>query len=118
MNLETNSSLKRLVEEAFAQNVPRATVEKMLKRPAKLSEISSELLWEIRGPGRVAVLVECLAPNRGAVQCKINPILRKCASTEERGISSMFDKERIKLGFVYMFSSFCQKKENHIQIFI
>ena len=32
VNLETNSTLKKLVEEAYAQNVPKATVDKILKR--------------------------------------------------------------------------------------
>ena len=96
VNLETNSTLKKLVEEAYAQNVPKATVDKILKRSKTNQEIATEFLLEIRGPGRVAVLTECLAANRGHVAARINPILRKCASTEERGIANMFDKERIE----------------------
>ena len=51
VNLETNSTLKKLVEEAYAQNVPKATVEKILKRSIKHQEIATEFLLEIRGPG-------------------------------------------------------------------
>ena len=92
LNLDTNRPLRKIYEEALAQNVPRATVEKILKNSANNAEISSEHIWEIRGPGRAVLLVECLAKSRNAVPPIINPILRKNASVEERGIINMFDR--------------------------
>jgi len=94
-NPEMNSALKRVVNEALAQNVPKATLEKILKNSKNTTEESSELLCEIRGPGRVGVLVECLAKSRGLMNNKLNTILRKCASTQEKGISNMFDKKGV-----------------------
>ena len=92
-NLETNTTLRRLVDEALAQNIPKATLDKVLKRSKNDEELATEFLFEIRGPGRTAVVVECLAKNRGLLPVKINPILRKHGSIEEKGVVNMFDKE-------------------------
>ena len=100
--METNGALKRLVDEALAQNVPRATLDKTLKRKANDDELATEFIWEIRGPGRVGVIVECLAKSKGLIPCKINPIMRKHGSVEERGIINMFDKETLKLSLFLM----------------
>ena len=98
--METNGALKRLVDEALAQNVPRATLDKTLKRKANDDELATEFIWEIRGPGRVGVIVECLAKSKGLIPCKINPIMRKHGSVEERGIINMFDKENFEIKFI------------------
>jgi len=94
-NLETNSSLKKLVDEALAQNVPKASVDKMLKRSSLNEELATEHIVEVRGPGRVGIIVECLVKSRGLIPVKLNPILRKHASEEERGIINMFDKKGV-----------------------
>ena len=95
-NLETNTALRRLVDEALAQNIPKATIDKVLKRSKNNEELAAEFLFEIRGPGRTAVLVECLAKSKGLLPVKINPILRKHGSIEEKGVVNMFDKETDK----------------------
>ena len=94
-NLETNSSLKKVVEEALAQNVPKATVEKILKRGSRDEELCSEFVTELRGPGRVGIIVETLVKNRGLVPVKLNPIIRKHGAVEERGVLNMFDKKGV-----------------------
>ena len=113
LNLETNRPLKKLYEEALAQNVPKATVEKILKNSANNAEVSSEHIWEIRGPGRAALVVECLAKSRGAVPPIINPILRKNGSVEERGIINMFDRVNLDIFTQPGITSdiFCSRKE-------
>ena len=85
--------MKKLVDEALAQSVPKASVDKMLKRSQINEELAQEWIWEIRGPGRVGVIVECLAKSKGLIPVKLNPIMRKHGSEEERGIINMFDKE-------------------------
>ena len=95
MNLEANRPLKRLYEEALAQNVPKATLEKILKSSVNNAEVSSEHIWEVRGPGRAGLIVECLAKSRNSVPVVINPILRKNGSVEERGIINMFDRVKV-----------------------
>ena len=39
------------------------------------------------------MVVECLAKSKGLLPVKINPILRKHGSVEEKGVVNMFDKE-------------------------
>ena len=95
-NLETNTALRRLVDEALAQNIPKATLDKVLKRSKNDVELATEFLFEIRGPGRTAVVVECLAKSKGLLPVKINPILRKHGSVEEKGVVNMFVKEMDK----------------------
>ena len=95
MNLESNRPLRKIYEEALAQNVPKATLEKILKNSVNNTEVSSEHLWEVRGPGRAGLLVECLAKSRNAVPPIINPILKKNGSVEERGVINMFDRVNI-----------------------
>ena len=97
LNLETNRPLRKLYEEALAQNVPKATVENILKKSVNNAELSSEHIWEIRGPGRAALVVECLAKSRSVVPPVINPILRKNGSVEERGILNMFDRVNLDI---------------------
>ena len=41
------------------------------------------------------MLVECLAKNRSYLDSMLNPILRRCASAQERGIINMFEKKGI-----------------------
>eukprot|EP00092_Neocalanus_flemingeri_P052332 GFUD01061166.1.p1 GENE.GFUD01061166.1~~GFUD01061166.1.p1 ORF type:complete len:198 (-),score=62.24 GFUD01061166.1:175-723(-) len=79
----------------MAQHVPKATVDKLLKSYKSNAEESSEFLFEVRGPGRVGVVVECLARNKGTLNVKINPILRRCGSTQENGITNMFEKKGV-----------------------
>ena len=81
------------MDEALAQNIPKATIEKVLKRSKNNEELSTEFIMEIRGPGRTAVVVECLARSKGLLPVKINPIMRKHGSVEEKGVVNMFDKE-------------------------
>ena len=95
LNPETNRGLKRILDEALAQHVPKATVDKMLKNYKSNAEESSEFLFEIRGPGRVGVLVECLAKSRGTILVKLNPVLRKCGAVQETGITNMFEKKGV-----------------------
>ena len=92
-NLETNTPLRRLVDEALAQNIPKATLDKVLKRSKNDEELSTEFIFEIRGPGRTAIVVECLAKSKGLLPVKLNPIIRKHGSIEEKGVVNMFDKE-------------------------
>ena len=65
----------------------------MVKRSNLDEDLASEHIVEIRGPGRVGIIVECLVKSKGLIPVKLNPILRKHGSQEEKGILNMFDKE-------------------------
>ena len=48
--------------------MPKATIEKAVKdAKGEKGELDSEFLWEVRGPGRAAVLVEVLAKSRATI---------------------------------------------------
>jgi YebC/PmpR family DNA-binding regulatory protein len=62
----TNPRLRRAVDEALTQNMPKDTVERAIKRGT--GELEGAALEEVRyegyAPGGVAVIVECLTDNR------------------------------------------------------
>ena len=63
-----------------------------MKNSKTTEDLSSEFVLEVRGPGRAGVLIECLAKSKGVLPPLINPILRKNASVEEKGVINMFRK--------------------------
>ena len=49
--------------------MPKASIEKALKdAKGEKGDLDIEILWEVRGPARAAVLVELLCKNRSMVQ--------------------------------------------------
>ena len=96
-NPETNSTLKKLIDEALAQNVPKSTIEKIVKNSKANLDESSEYLYEVLGPGRCGVLVECVAKNYKVLPAKLHPIMKKVGATQERGVLSMFEKKGVIL---------------------
>ena len=84
-NTDSNNVLRKVLEEAKSQmvsfgspwlkssnwspQVPKASIEKALKdAKGEKGDLDIEILWEVRGPGRAAVLVELLCKNRSMVQ--------------------------------------------------
>ena len=63
---ESNPRLRRALNDAKAQNMPKDTFERAIKKGAgDLDGVSyEEILYEGYGPGGVAVLVECLTDNK------------------------------------------------------
>ena len=49
--------------------VPKASIDKALKdAKGEKGDMDVEFLWEVRGPGRAAVLIEILCKNRSMIQ--------------------------------------------------
>ena len=96
-NPETNSILKKLIDEALAQNVPKSTIEKIVKNSKANLDESSEYIYEVLGPGRCGVLVECVAKNYKVLPVKLHPIMKKVGATQERGVLGMFEKKGVIL---------------------
>ena len=49
--------------------MPKASIDKAVKdAKGEKGELDIEIMWEVRGPGRAAVLVELLCKNRSMVQ--------------------------------------------------
>jgi len=115
-NPETNSALKKIVNEALAQHVTKATVERQLKNYKNNTEALSEFIYEVRGPGgRVGVLIQCLAANRGTLGAKLNPILRKHGSSQEIGVSKMFEKKGVIIAEIKKGATFDDAESDAIE---
>lgn len=97
-NPDSNNALRRVLDEAKSQMVPKASIDKALKdAKGEKGELDVEFLWEVRGPGRAAVLIEILCKNRSMIQSFVNPTLRKCGSSYEQGVANMFEKKGVIL---------------------
>ena len=49
--------------------MPKTSIDKALKdAKGDKGDLDQEFLWEVRGPGRAAVLVEILCKNRAMIQ--------------------------------------------------
>jgi len=97
-NTDSNHALRRVLDEAKSQMVPKASIDKALKdAKGEKGDMDVEFLWEVRGPGRAAVLIEILCKNRSMIQSMINPTLRKCGSSYEQGVANIFEKKGVIL---------------------
>jgi len=68
-NTDSNYALRRVLDEAKSQMVPKASIDKALKdAKGEKGDLDVEFLWEVRGPGRAAVLIEVLCKNRSQIQ--------------------------------------------------
>merc|ERR1712080_82813 len=90
---EWNPALRKVLAEAKAQNVPKATLDKAIKNSKKSGELDTEFVWEMRGPGRVAVIAECLAKKKTMIPIALNPVMKRCGTVYEQGLSNMFDRK-------------------------
>jgi len=90
---EWNPALRKVLAEAKAQNVPNATLDKAIKNSKKSGELDTEFVWEMRGPGRVAVIAECLAKKRTVIPIALNPVMKKCGTVQEQGLVNIFEKK-------------------------
>ena len=104
------------MNEALASHVPKATIEKQMKNYKNNTDSMIEYLYEVRGPGRVGVLVECLAPNKGGIDAKIRPCLRKCGSSQETGVAKMFEKKGLIIADMKKDASFDDAESDAIEV--
>ena len=90
----------RVIKEAIAQGVMRATIDKSIKSSQKSSDV--EGMFEVRGPGRTGIIVEMIGSNQGNMSTLLNTILKK-----QRKLSFAF---RIYLG-IYKPDFRCYERE-------
>jgi YebC/PmpR family DNA-binding regulatory protein len=61
---DSNGRLSLAISRAFAQNMPRDTVERAIKRATgEGADATQEIRYEGYGPGGVAVMVDCMTDN-------------------------------------------------------
>jgi len=79
-DINDNPRLRAAVDNAYANNMPRDTVERAINRGA--GEDDSENVEEIRyegyGPGGVAVMVDCMTDNRNRTVGEVRHAFSKC----------------------------------------
>ncbi|TSC80484.1 MAG: hypothetical protein G01um101425_138 [Candidatus Peregrinibacteria bacterium Gr01-1014_25] len=73
----TNSSLRVAIDNARAENVPNANIERAIKKGigALKGEQMAEVLYAAMGPGGVACLIECLTDNKNRTLGNVKMII-------------------------------------------
>jgi YebC/PmpR family DNA-binding regulatory protein len=75
---DTNSALRTAIQNAKAQNMPKANIDAAIKRAAgKDAENFVEELYEGKGPYGVMVLVECMTDNHARTVANMKWIFNK-----------------------------------------
>ncbi len=77
---DTNPRLRLAIDKAFAQNMPKDTVERARKKGAGGLEgvEMEEVRYEGYGPGGVAVIVDSLTDNRNRTVAEVRHAFAKC----------------------------------------
>jgi len=90
---ERNKALAKVIKEAQAQGLMKTTIENAIKNSKQATDI--EAVHEVRGPGRVALMVELMGRNKGQIETTLYSILKKNGGMKEHGIANMFDKKGV-----------------------
>jgi YebC/PmpR family DNA-binding regulatory protein len=74
-----NPRLRLAMDKAFAQNMPRDTVERAIKRGAGSGEGEhyEEIRYEGYGPGGTAIMVDCMTDNRNRTAAEVRHAFTK-----------------------------------------
>ena len=81
----------RVIKEAQAQGIMKTTIENAIKNSNQATDI--EVVYEVRGPGRVALMVELMGKNKGQIETALHSVLKKNGGMRENGIANMFEKK-------------------------
>jgi len=94
---ETNPRLRSALISARAQNMPKDTYERAIKKgTGELEGVNyEEILYEGYGPGGVAVLVECMTDNRNRTIAEVRHAFGKAGGNggTDGCVAWMFDKK-------------------------
>ena len=82
-----------MIKEAQAQGIMKTTIENAIKNSNQATDI--EAVYEVRGPGRVALMVELMGKNKGQIETALHSILKKNGGMRESGIANMFEKKGV-----------------------
>ncbi len=78
-DVSTNAALRTTVENAKADSVPNANIERAIKKGlgAHKGEQMQEMLYEAYGPGGTAFIIDCLSDNRNRTTANVRSIVTK-----------------------------------------
>jgi len=90
-----NSSLARVIKDAQAENVQKATIENAIKR-SKNTEAHAEFVFEVRGPGNTFIIIEAFAKHQKVAQADINHSLNKArCGLIDKGMINTFERQGV-----------------------
>ncbi|KAK6165248.1 hypothetical protein SNE40_022209 [Patella caerulea] len=75
---KTNSALARLIAEANAHDVPNSTIDKIIKAAVLEGNKTKDVVFEGRGPGSCAIIVECSTQHVEKTRNEIASVLKQC----------------------------------------
>ncbi len=95
---EANFTLRLAIERARAENMPRDTIERAIKRGAGQDRDAvdfEEILYEGYGPHGVALLIECLSDNRNRTIAEIRRVFNRanCTLAEPNAVAWQFERK-------------------------
>ena len=95
---EANFTLRLAIERARAENMPRDTIDRAIKRGAgqdKNADSFEEILYEGYGPHGVALLIECLSDNRNRTIAEIRRVFNRahCTLAEPNAVAWQFERK-------------------------
>ncbi|XP_067170990.1 translational activator of cytochrome c oxidase 1 [Apteryx mantelli] len=90
-----NAQLANVVEQCRAKNMPKASIEAALRGAEKASSSSSRLLYEARGPGGAALLLEVLTDNPRRSQQAVRLLLARHGGAMADGARHSFERKGV-----------------------
>ncbi len=93
----TNPRLRTALQNAKGANMPKATIEKAIKKGESSNENYEEVTFEGYGPGGVALFIECLSDNNNRTTSNIKAIFRKHNGTlgTKGSLAFIFDRKGV-----------------------
>ena len=93
-NIETNSKLRAVVQNAKSANMPKDNIEKAIKKASNKDTANyKEVLFEGYAPHGIAILVETATDNNNRTVANIRSYFNKCNGTfgTQGSVEFMFD---------------------------
>lgn len=95
----TNSTLRVAIDNAKADNVPNANIERAIKKGTGglKGEQMAEIMYAAYGPGGVACLIECMSDNRNRTISNIKLAINKNGGNfaESGSVMWMFERKGV-----------------------
>ncbi|XP_014816974.1 PREDICTED: translational activator of cytochrome c oxidase 1, partial [Calidris pugnax] len=90
-----NTQLANVVEQCRAKNMPKASIEAAIRGAERSAAAASRLLYEARGPGGSALLLEVLTDNPRRSQQDVRLILTRNGGTMAEGSRHGFEQKGV-----------------------
>lgn len=98
-DLSMNAALKTAVDNAKADNVPNANIDRAIKKGT--GELKGEqtvaVIYEAYGPGGIACIIECLTDNKNRTLANVRSTIEKRGGkwAESGSVMFMFDQKGV-----------------------